>query len=105
MDQYTECVLPMMTLAESMTAVPTTGNIYREKFMDQGHVYYNYYIDCGRCGVEEVLELNHNICKTAARAMGYSWNGTTNKWYCPKCMAQMQSDHKRTVTPAAPSVG
>lgn len=71
---------------------PVTGNIYLERFSDQGRRYSTYYIDCAVCGQEGALfGVSRRVsARKAALNQGYVI-GPYQKWICPKC-ARMRTE-------------
>ena len=68
---------------------PVTGNIYMERFTDQGQRYVNYYVDCAECGTEiGVYGLARGETVTnKIKHDGWWKDPIWNKWVCPTCLS------------------
>lgn len=74
--------------------IPATGNIYRERFLDEGVRYTNYYVDCAECGKEigtHGFGRGHTVTNRIKRwgwqKLSYQEDGRKEKkWVCPLCL-------------------
>jgi hypothetical protein len=52
----------------------------------RGHIFVDWWVDCGRCGNSDVLTPDHPYTATE-EAQRLGWKKTRKEgWVCPKCL-------------------